>query len=94
MTETAKQIVADTTYAQMTQSIVINHGALWRGQDHRPALLPAQQQQRLDGHRQPDPRTLTECLYELAMELGMENARVSVAPWPAHCAAACSPPKA
>ncbi len=37
---------------------------------------------------------MTECMYELAMELGMENAPACVARWPAPCAAACSTPKA
>jgi DNA transposition AAA+ family ATPase len=74
LTETAKQIAADMTYAHMTQSIAVIHGA--SGVGKTKAL---QEYQRNNNNvwvitASPSRATMTECLYELAMELGMENA--------------------
>ncbi|MDU7778664.1 MAG: AAA family ATPase [Aeromonas caviae] len=74
MTETAKQIMADMSYALATQSIVINHGASGVGK-----TTALREFQRLSNNvwvitTSPSRSTMTECLYELAMELGMENA--------------------
>ena len=74
LTETAKQIMADMSYALATQSIVINHGASGVGK-----TTALREFQRLNNNvwvitTSPSRSTMTECLYELAMELGMENA--------------------
>ena len=74
LTETARQIAADMTYAHVTQSIAVIHGASGVGKTQ--ALL---EYQRKNNNvwlitASPSRATMTECLYELAMELGMENA--------------------
>ena len=74
MTETAKQIVADMTYAQMTQSIVINHGASGVGKTTALRYFQRNNNNVWMVTASPTRSTLTECLYELAMELGMDNA--------------------
>ena len=74
MTETAKQIIADMTYAQMTQSIVINHGASGVGKTTALRYFQRNNNNVWMVTASPTRSTLTECLYELAMELGMENA--------------------
>ncbi|AUV10733.1 MULTISPECIES: AAA family ATPase [Aeromonas] len=74
MTETAKQIMADMGYALTTQSIVIIHGISGVGK-----TTALREFQRNNNNvwvitTSPSRATMTECLYELAMELGMENA--------------------
>ena len=74
MTETAKQIMADMGYALTTQSIVIIHGITGVGK-----TTALREFQRNNNNvwvitTSPSRATMTECLYELAMELGMENA--------------------
>ncbi len=82
------------TYALTTQSIVIIHGSSGVGK-----TTALREFQRNNNNvwvitTSPSRATMTECMYELAMELGMENAPACVARWPAPCAAACSTPKA
>ena len=74
MTETAKQIMADMGYALTTQSIVIIHGISGVGK-----TTALREFQRNNNNvwvitTSPSRATMTECLYELAMELGMVNA--------------------
>ncbi|MCX7132703.1 AAA family ATPase, partial [Aeromonas sp.] len=74
LTETAKQIRADMTYALTTQSIVIIHGSSGVGK-----TTGLREFQRNNNNvwvitTSPSRATMTECMYELAMELGMENA--------------------
>ncbi|MDM5132949.1 AAA family ATPase [Aeromonas piscicola] len=74
LTETAKQIRADMTYALTTQSIVIIHGSSGVGK-----TTALREFQRNNNNvwvitTSPSRATMTECMYELAMELGMENA--------------------
>ena len=74
MTETAKQIMADMGYALTTQSIVIIHGISGVGK-----TTALREFQRNNNNvwvitTSPSRATMTECLYELAMELGMDNA--------------------
>ena len=75
MTETAKQIMADMGYALTTQSIVIIHGISGVGK-----TTALREFQRNNNNKvwvittSPSRATMTECLYELAMELGMDNA--------------------
>ncbi len=74
MTDTAKQIMADMGYALTTQSIVIIHGISGVGK-----TTALREFQRNNNNvwvitTSPSRATMTECLYELAMELGMENA--------------------
>ena len=94
MTETAKQIMADMGYALTTQSIVIIHGISGVGK-----TTALREFQRNNNNvwvitTSPSRATMTECLYELAMELGMENAPRLRAPWPAPCAVDCATPRA
>lgn len=74
MTDTAKQIMADMGYALTTQSIVIIHGISGVGK-----TTALREFQRNNNNvwvitTSPSRATMTECLYELAMELGMDNA--------------------
>lgn len=74
MTETAKQIIADMNYALATESIVIIHGISGVGK-----TTALREFQRTNNNvwvitTSPSRSTMTECMYELAMELGMENA--------------------
>ncbi|ELI1838997.1 AAA family ATPase [Vibrio fluvialis] len=74
MTETAKLIINDLTYAQVTESIVVIFGASGVGKSET-----LRQYQRENNNvwlvtASPSRSTLTECLYELAMELGLDDA--------------------
>lgn len=74
MTETAKQIIADMNYALATESIVIIHGISGVGK-----TTALREFQRTNNNvwvitTSPSRATMMECMYELAMELGMENA--------------------
>ena len=74
LTETARQIMADMSYALATQSIVINHGASGVGKTTALREFQRQNNNCWVITTSPSRSTMTECLYELAMELGMENA--------------------
>ncbi|EMU9699032.1 AAA family ATPase [Vibrio cholerae] len=74
MTETAKQIMADLTYAQITESFAVIFGASGVGKTET-----AREYQRSNNNvwmitASPSRASLTECLYELAMELGLDQA--------------------
>ncbi|MGI2929506.1 AAA family ATPase [Vibrio fluvialis] len=74
MTETAKLIMNDLTYAQITESIVVIFGASGVGKSET-----LRQYQRDNNNvwmvtASPSRSSLTECLYELAMELGLDDA--------------------
>ncbi|MGL4224976.1 MAG: AAA family ATPase [Vibrio sp.] len=74
MTETAKLIINDLTYAQVTESIVVIFGASGVGKSET-----LRQYQRDNNNvwmvtASPSRSSLTECLYELAMELGLDDA--------------------
>lgn len=74
MTETAKQIIADMNYALATESIVIIHGISGVGK-----TTALREFQRTNNNiwvitTSPSRATMMECMYELAMVLGMENA--------------------
>ncbi|MBO1366122.1 AAA family ATPase [Vibrio cholerae] len=74
MTETAKQIMADLTYAQITESFAVIFGASGVGKTET-----AREYQRSNNNvwmitASPSRASLTECLYELAMELGLNQA--------------------
>ncbi|WP_447077707.1 AAA family ATPase [Shewanella algae] len=74
MTQTAKQIMDDLSYAQITESIVVLYGASGVGKSKT-----LDEYQRCNNNvwkvtASPSRSTLTECLYEIAMELGMDQA--------------------
>ncbi|ENM3926374.1 AAA family ATPase [Vibrio cholerae] len=74
MTDTAKQIMADLTYAQITESFAVIFGASGVGKTET-----AREYQRSNNNvwmitASPSRASLTECLYELAMELGLDQA--------------------
>ncbi|HDV5607873.1 TPA: AAA family ATPase [Vibrio cholerae] len=74
MTETAKQIMADLTYAQITESFAVIFGASGVGKTET-----AREYQRSNNNvwmitASPSRASLTECLYEIAMELGLDQA--------------------
>lgn len=74
MTATAKQITDDMAYAQISESIVVIYGASGVGKSEalREYLRTNNNVWRVTAS--PSRSSLTECLYELAMELGMEQA--------------------
>ncbi|AWX98706.1 DNA transposition protein [Marinomonas primoryensis] len=74
MTTTAKQIMDDMTYAQISESIVVIYGASGVGKSE--ALREYKRNNNNVWHvtASPSRSSLTECLYELAMELDMEQA--------------------
>ncbi|MEN3760286.1 AAA family ATPase [Aeromonas veronii] len=74
MTETAKQIIADMNYALATESIVIIHGISGVGKTTALREFQRQNNNVWVITTSPSRSTMTECMYELAMELGMENA--------------------
>ena len=74
MTETAKQIMADMGYALTTQSIVIIHGISGVGKTTALREFQCNNNNVWVITTSPSRATMTECLYELAMELGMDNA--------------------
>lgn len=74
MTVTAKQIMDDLSYAQITESIVVLYGASGVGK-----TKTLDEYQRTNNNvwkvtASPSRSSLTECLYEIAMELGMDDA--------------------
>lgn len=74
MTETAKQITNDLTYAQVTESIVVVYGASGVGKSETLREYQKQNNNVWMVTASPSRSSLTECLYEIAMELGMDQA--------------------
>ena len=74
MTETARQIQADISFANATNSIVVIHGASGVGKTKAAANYQRHNPNVWMITASPSRATMTECLYELAMALGMEQA--------------------
>ncbi len=74
MTKTAEQITADLTYAQVTESIVVIFGASGVGKSETLREYQRNNNNVWKVTAAPSRSSLTECLYELAMELGMDDA--------------------
>ena len=74
MTHTARQIMDDMTYAHVTQSIAVIYGASGVGKSEALRHYASHNPNVWMVTASPCRSTLTECLYELAMELGMEQA--------------------
>lgn len=74
MTETAKLIINDLTYAQVTESIVVIFGASGVGKSETLRQYQRENNNVWMVTASPSRSTLTECLYELAMELGLDDA--------------------
>ncbi|HGV9304570.1 TPA: AAA family ATPase [Vibrio fluvialis] len=74
MTETARLIINDLTYAQVTESIVVIFGASGVGKSETLRQYQRENNNVWMVTASPSRSTLTECLYELAMELGLDDA--------------------
>ena len=74
MTQTARQIMDDMTYAQISQSISVIYGASGVGKSESLREYARSNPNVWLITASPCRSSLTECLYELAMELGMEQA--------------------
>ncbi|KFA96222.1 AAA family ATPase [Vibrio sp. ER1A] len=74
MTQTAKRITDDLTYAQVTESIVVIFGASGVGKSETLREYKRNNNNVWMITASPSRSSLTECLYELAMELGMDDA--------------------
>lgn len=74
MTETAKLIINDLTYAQVTESIAVIFGASGVGKSETLRQYQRENNNVWMVTASPSRSTLTECLYELAMELGLDDA--------------------
>lgn len=74
MTATAQQITNDMTYAQVTESIVVIYGASGVGKSEAIREYQKQNNNVWMVTASPSRSSLTECLYEIAMELGMDQA--------------------
>ncbi len=74
MTTTAQQITNDLTYAQVTESIVVIYGASGVGKSETLRHYQKQNNNVWMMTASPSRSSLTECLYEIAMELGMDQA--------------------
>lgn len=74
MTQTAKQITDDLIYAQVTESIVVIFGASGVGKSEAIREYKRNHNNVWMITASPSRSSLTECLYELAMELGMDDA--------------------
>lgn len=74
MTTTAQQITNDLTYAQVTESIVVIYGASGVGKSETLCEYQKQNNNVWMVTASPSRSSLTECLYEIAMELGMDQA--------------------
>lgn len=74
MTETAKLIINDLTYAQITESIVVLFGASGVGKSETVREYQRNHPNVWMVTASPSRSSLTECLYELAMELGLDDA--------------------
>jgi DNA transposition AAA+ family ATPase len=74
MTETAKLITSDLTYAQVTESIVVIFGASGVGKSETLREYKKNNNNVWMVTSSPSRSSLTECLYELALELGLDDA--------------------
>lgn len=74
MTQTAKQITDDLTYAQVTESIVVIYGASGVGKSETLREYQKNNNNVWMITASPSRSSLTECLYELALELGLDDA--------------------
>ncbi|MDF4276322.1 AAA family ATPase [Vibrio parahaemolyticus] len=74
MTQTAKQITDDMTYAQVTESIVVIFGASGVGKSETLREYKRNNNNVWMVTASPSRSSLTECLYELALELGLDDA--------------------
>ncbi|SIO94824.1 AAA family ATPase [Vibrio spartinae] len=74
MTETAKLITSDLTYAQVTESIVVIFGSSGVGKSETLREYKRNNNNVWIVTASPSRSGLTECLYELAMELGLDDA--------------------
>lgn len=73
-TPTAKLIMDDLTYAQITESIVVIYGASGVGKSKTLDEYKRTNNNVWKVTASPSRSSLTECLYEIAMELGMDDA--------------------
>ncbi|PSU46638.1 DNA transposition protein [Photobacterium frigidiphilum] len=74
MTPTAKQLTDDMMYAQVTESIVVIFGASGVGKSEALREYKRSNNNVWMITSSPSRSSLTECLYELAMELGLDDA--------------------
>lgn len=74
MTTTARQIMDDMAYAQISESIVVIYGASGVGKTETLRQYKRENNNVWRITASPSRSSLTECLYELAMELGMDQA--------------------
>ncbi|EMK5463031.1 AAA family ATPase [Vibrio cholerae] len=74
MTETAQLITRDLTYAQVTESIVVIYGASGVGKSEALREYKRKNNNVWMVTASPSRSSLTECLYEIAMELGLDDA--------------------
>ncbi|EKG9563849.1 AAA family ATPase [Vibrio harveyi] len=74
MTQTAKQISLDMDYARMTESIVLIHGASGVGKTESLREYKRQNNNVWMVTASPAISSLTEFLYEIAIELGLDDA--------------------
>ncbi|WP_243032977.1 AAA family ATPase [Vibrio cincinnatiensis] len=74
MTETAKLITSDLTYAQVTESIVVIFGASGVGKSETLREYKRRNNNVWMITASPSRSSLTECLYEIALELGLDDA--------------------
>lgn len=74
MTQTAQQITNDLTYAQVTESIGVIYGASGVGKSETLREYQRHNNNVWMVTSSPSRSSLTECLYELAMELGLDQA--------------------
>lgn len=74
LTTTARQIMDDMTYAQISQSIAVIYGASGVGKSKSLEEYSRNNPNVWMITASPSRSTLPECLYELAMELGMDQA--------------------
>lgn len=74
MTETAQLITRDLTYAQVTESIVVIYGASGVGKSEALREYKRKNNNVWMVTASPSRSSLTECMYEIAMELGLDDA--------------------
>ncbi|WNJ96570.1 AAA family ATPase [Vibrio ruber] len=74
ITETARLITSDLTYAQVTESIVVIFGASGVGKSETLREYQRNNNNVWMVTASPSRASLVECLYELAMELGLDDA--------------------
>ena len=74
LTPTAKLIMDDLTYAQITESIVVVYGASGVGKSKTLDEYKRTNNNVWKVTASPSRSSLSECLYEIAMELGMDDA--------------------